>query len=103
MLKGVLDVWKGGLLVDKFAALETRQHSLQFGCWAARNALYQLMAKFPPDDRQCLQQFLFIGREAVDTRSEDGLHGRRHFYFGHRTHELNLTIARQRALLEFLQ
>src|SRR5215831_17174170 len=66
MLKGVLRLWKGGLLVDELRRPQVRQELLQLVFGLLYHTRQQAQGKLFADHRQGLEQRLLLGRQPVD-------------------------------------
>ena len=84
MLEGVLDLGKETRLVQELRGLKRRQAAPEVGLGQLRDRLEQRQRDVLADHRGGLQQALVPGRQPVDPRRQDGLHGRRDLDRRHR-------------------
>src|SRR6516165_1658558 len=95
VLKDILRIRKCRLLVNKFATLEDSERAVQVRMRLPCYLSDELKGKFPPNNRNSLQQFLFIWRQPIYARGEDGLDSRGNLYVGKRTGEFNSAVTDQ--------
>src|SRR5262245_20381804 len=77
MLEDVLNFRHGGLLIKKLFALQGGKETIEFVFGLREHLTNKAQWKLPPNDGELLQQRLLLWSEAIDTGSEDALHGRR--------------------------
>jgi hypothetical protein len=75
VLEGVLEVRKEPGLVEELCSLKVGELGAHLGLRRVGDGQEQRHGHVLADDRGRLEQSLGLGRQAVDARSQDGLHG----------------------------
>ena len=77
VLEDILDIRDRRLLVDEFAKLEIGEEAFELLFRMSGDAPCETEDELPAEDGKSLQERLLVVAQPVDTRGEDGLHGRR--------------------------
>ena len=77
VLEDILDVGDRRLLVDELAKLEVGEETLELLVRVSGDGPGETEDELPAEDGKSLQERLLVVAQPVDTRGEDGLHGRR--------------------------
>ena len=77
VLEDILDVRDRRLLVDEFTKLQIGEEAFELLFRVARDASCETEDELAAEDGKSLQERLLVVTQPIDTRGEDGLHGRR--------------------------